>query len=103
VWAKVKGTINHRERVYEQLVKEFRGDKDWFFLFFVIVPGEEALHPYRKIAEAIPWMSKDIEAEMAQPAYRDAGGAFLKVLWSQHWADKNWWEVWRALGSEQYL
>jgi hypothetical protein len=33
-WTKIKVKVTCRERVYEQLTKEFDGDKGRFFLFF---------------------------------------------------------------------
>jgi hypothetical protein len=89
-WAKIKVTVTRRERVYEQLVKEFGGNKELFFSFFTVVDTDPAvLRPYRKIAEAIPWMQKDIKAKQDQSG-------------EQQWAGKNGWEVWRALGKERY-
>jgi hypothetical protein len=102
VWARIKVTITRRERVHEQLSTEFQGDKDRFFNFFTLTPGKDALRPYRKIAEAIPQMRKDLKAEMALPAYLDMAGAFSMALWEQRWAGRNRWEVWRELGQEQY-
>jgi hypothetical protein len=99
-WANMKVTVTRRERVYEQLEKEFSGNKDQFFYFFTVVnaDGTTALRPYRKIAEAIPWKQRDIEAERALPCYHDLSGS----LWEQKWAGKNGWEIWRALGKERY-
>jgi hypothetical protein len=85
--------VTRHEHVYEQLVKEFGGNKELFFSFFTVVDTDPTvLRPYRKIAEAIPWMQKDIKAEW------DQSGS----LWEQQWAGKNGWEVWRALGKEWY-
>jgi hypothetical protein len=101
-WARIKVTVNRRERVYQQLATEFRGDKDRFYKFFATTLGGGALRSYRKIAEAIPWMVKDLNAEAAEAAYLDAAGTFSGCLWEQHWAGRNRWEVWRALGKERY-
>jgi hypothetical protein len=102
MWARIKVTVTRRERVHEQLATEFQGDKDRFFKFFTVTPGGDALRPYRKIAQAIPQMGKDLKVEMALPAYLDAAGAFSVALWEQRWAGRNRWEVWRELGKEQY-
>lgn len=102
-WARIKVTITRRERIYEQLSNEFHGNKDKFFQFFtVLAHGAETMRPYRKIAQAIPWMSRDLEDEMAQGLYLDPAGKFSQGLWEQHWGDRNRWEVWRELGKERY-
>lgn len=102
MWKQIKGTVTRRERVYDQLVKEFQGNKELFFSFFSIPGTPDMLRPYRKIAEAIPWMQDDLAAERALPCYRNEAGSFSSDCWEQRWGGKNSWETWRALGKEQY-
>jgi hypothetical protein len=99
-WSTLKVTVTRRERVYEQLVGAFKGDKARFFSFFTVGQDpKEEFKSYRKIAEVIPWMKADIKAEQALPHYCDEAGLFQASLWEQQWINKNWqcWEIWRAL------
>jgi hypothetical protein len=95
-------TATRRERVYEQLVNEFQGDKTKFFAYFTTSVESGVLRPYRRIAEAIPQMQKDIEAEKALPRYMDDEGSFSASLWELQWSERNRWEIWRDLGKERY-
>jgi hypothetical protein len=101
-WCRIKVTVTRRERVYEQLEKEFSGDKGRFFSFFATGDKSGSLRPYRRIAELISQMQKDVDAERALPCYLDEQGSFSASLWEQRWSGKNSWEVWRELGKEHY-
>jgi hypothetical protein len=112
-WKNIKGSITKRERIYDQLMTQFNGDKARFFDFFTIrdtstvrkrkrkAEGGE-LRAMRKVVEAIPHCMADVTSEMRKPQYLDSSGQFSGELWAQHWAGKNHWEVWRELGKEQY-
>jgi hypothetical protein len=110
-WNKIKGTITKRERIYDQLVKQFGGDKDRFFDFFTIQGtsrkrknrnGNGELQALRKVADAIPHCMGDVTREKEMAIYLNSSGQFSNELWAQKWAGKNDWEVWRELGKEQY-
>jgi hypothetical protein len=110
-WNKIKGTITKRERIYDQLVKQFGGDKDRFFDFFTIQGtsrkrknrnGNDELQALRKVADAIPHCMGDVTREKEMAIYLNSSGQFSNELWAQKWAGKNDWEVWRELGKEQY-
>ena len=119
-WGSIKVTVNKRERIYDQLRTEFKGDKDQFFEFFTVscnaesgassrVKGKrkrgEAEHQLRasnKVAEAIPRRDRDLEKEMASPAYQGEDGDFSQDLWNGRWGGRNRWEIWRLLGKEKY-
>jgi hypothetical protein len=117
-WKSLKVTVNKRERIYEQLVSEFNGDKDRFFEFFTISCNpelgeggkrkrkranvERQLRASNKVAEAIPRRDRDLKEEMASLAYRGEHGDFLQDLWDVRWAGWNRWEIWRSLGKEKY-
>ncbi|KAK7006980.1 hypothetical protein R3P38DRAFT_3325928 [Favolaschia claudopus] len=99
----LKITVNRRERVANELRNEFNGDKDRFFTFFTVAqdsqnalkkrkksqPAEE-LRPLRLVVEAI--VHRD----------RAFNGVFVAELWEGKWAGKNKWEIWRAIGKEDY-
>jgi hypothetical protein len=100
MWAKIKVTVTRCERVYEH---EFGGDKERFFSFFAVSDvGSSTLRPYRKIAEAIPQMHKDLQAERGLDSYHDGTDTFSEPRWQQRWGGRNSWEVWRALEKEHY-
>ena len=101
-WFKIKVTVTRRERVYEQLAKDFKGDKDRFFSFFATGDKNNPMRSYRRIAEAIPQMRTDIETEQALPCYLNEDGSFSASLWELRWPGKNCWEIWRELGKEHY-
>ncbi|KAF8071620.1 hypothetical protein FPV67DRAFT_1447145 [Lyophyllum atratum] len=112
-WRTLKGTINKRERIYKQLITEFRGDKERFFTFFTfeqepqkgkrkIDEGHRQLRSSNKVAEAIPHRDKDLKEEKESTEYWDASGRFSQHLWDTKWTGLNNWEIWRALAKEQY-
>lgn len=115
-WKRIKGTITKRERLYEQFMKQFSGDKDRFFAFFTINKDESSrkrkrkgdledggqLRAMRKVVEAIPRCIADVAYEKGLPKYLDETGDFSEVLWEETWAGKNNWEIWRAVGKERY-
>jgi hypothetical protein len=53
VWFGHEGDHNRRERVYEQLVEEFQGDKERFFSFFAL-SQDGALRPLPKNCTSNP-------------------------------------------------
>jgi len=117
LWQTVKCTICRRERLYSQLQDEFCGDKDRFFVFFMIPKPEvndksskrkgkrsapvEQLRPLRKVDEAISRRDKDLAEVMTSEEYSDEG-SFSSAKWEARWPGMNRWEIWRALGKERY-
>ena len=114
LWQTVKCTICRRERLYSQLQNEFCGDKDRFFVFFMIPVNEkpskrkgkrsapvEQLRPLRKVDEAISRRDKDLAEVMTSEEYSDEG-SFSSAKWEARWPGMNHWEIWRALGKERY-
>lgn len=120
-WAKIKGAVTKRERLYRDVLHgDFGGDKDKFFAFFQTPPEEvsqygsqrhkallnnsiEVFRPFRLVVEAIPRRRKDIDAERAMPQYLDTeNGEFSDTLWQSTWGSLNSWEIWRRLGKEKY-
>ncbi|KAK6995649.1 hypothetical protein R3P38DRAFT_3223598 [Favolaschia claudopus] len=112
----LRGTINRRERVGKELRETFGGDKEKFFEFFTIPDDEqpapagkkrknaklgERLRPVRLVAEAIPHCERDLNAAKGSPEYQH-NGEFLEELWERKWVGMNKWEIWRAIGKEDY-
>jgi len=119
MWARIKVTVNRRERIYHQLKDpgEFNSDKEHFFKFFTATrntsmpatgrkrtpaEGDSGMVPYRRIVEAIPHRDKDIREERESPAYRDETGSFSSQRWHERWGNSNNWEIWRVLEKEYY-
>ena len=119
IWARIKVTVNRRERLYHQLKDpgEFNDDKDHFFKFFTatrntsmpatgrkrkVAEGDLGMVPYRRIVEAIPHRDKDIQEERGSPAYWDETGTFSSQRWHERWGNSNNWEIWRVLEKEHY-
>ncbi|KDQ27369.1 hypothetical protein PLEOSDRAFT_158747 [Pleurotus ostreatus PC15] len=63
---------------------------------------KELLQPFRRVVEAIKCRNDAIAAEKRQAMYLSTSQEFSQSLWHQRWGDQNDWEVWRALGKEQY-
>ncbi|KAF7973324.1 hypothetical protein HWV62_15575 [Athelia sp. TMB] len=105
-WARIKVTVNRRERVFEILQDYFDNDEARFLAFFQLppAPGNPTSYlPYRKVAGAIPHMKKDVEAEKKDVQYQDPeSGEFSDALWQERWPGKNDFEVWRLMGKESY-
>lgn len=118
-WESMKIAVTRRERLYLQLTTEFGGDQEAFFRFFTISAGErkprhkrkrdaesglDPLRPLRLVVEAIPHRDRDLQKEQSNNiAYRDpTTQSFSHDLWDQQWGGQNRWEIWRALGKEQY-
>ncbi|GLB45893.1 putative retrotransposable element tf2 155 kda protein type 1-like [Lyophyllum shimeji] len=53
-WRKLKGTINKRERIYNQLVTEFGGDKEKFFAFMYSTRATAGSRPLIPPASVLP-------------------------------------------------
>ncbi|TCD60124.1 hypothetical protein EIP91_010698 [Steccherinum ochraceum] len=116
-WIGLNVTITRRERIYQELVCKtgFNGDEERFFKFFTQPDPDassrkrkrpeasEQLRPLRLVSQAIPHMRADVRREMARSMYLDPDTqSFSESRWQERWQDKNWWEVWRALGKEWY-
>ncbi|KAF8233215.1 hypothetical protein L208DRAFT_1396147, partial [Tricholoma matsutake] len=94
MWPKIKITINHRKRLYHQLMdpSEFNGDKDQFFKFFVTTCNvcsqkqkadynQLEMVPYWLIVKAVPHRDKDIQEEKESTAYHSGAGSFSSEFW----------------------
>ena len=112
MWPKIKLAVTRRERVSWELMVEFGGDRDRFFGFFVkqassrkrkAVEGDNETVAYRKLVQAISRRDRDLQDEQENNViYRDDRGEFSESRWLEKWGTLNRWEVWRALGKEQY-
>ncbi|KAJ6614355.1 hypothetical protein B0H10DRAFT_1950725 [Mycena sp. CBHHK59/15] len=117
-WPKYSNLVSKRERLHRILTNDFGGDKDRFFAFFATpptarrkhkrteeepsesVPSQEHFRSFRKIVEAVPWCEANLVSERSKIEYYSGDGEFSEALWNAKWADKNVWEVWRAIGRE---
>ncbi|KAJ6558640.1 hypothetical protein B0H10DRAFT_2201376, partial [Mycena sp. CBHHK59/15] len=120
-WPKYSNLVSKRERLHRILTNDFGGDKDRFFAFFATpptarrkckrteeepsesVPSQEHFRSFCKIVEAVPWCEADLVSKRSKIEYYSGDGEFSEALWNAKWADKNAWEVWRAIGREQYI
>ncbi|KAI5894821.1 uncharacterized protein SCHCODRAFT_02598165 [Schizophyllum commune H4-8] len=113
VWAQYRGRITRRERLHSILQLDFRGDKDCFLAFFTkpkdSVPRQGAkrshatmesadtdTHTFYAVNDVVEVLPKCRKA-VAQATYGldDAERA-------AKWGGMNDFEIWRALGTEQY-
>ncbi|KAK7007168.1 hypothetical protein R3P38DRAFT_3212834 [Favolaschia claudopus] len=114
LWQTLKITVNRRERLANELRNEFNGDKDRFFTFFTVAQDSqnalkkrkksqpaEKLRPLRLVVEAIVHRDRALEIEKQSAEYQ-SNGVFVAELWEGKWAGKNKWEIWRAIGKEDY-
>ncbi|KAK6984581.1 hypothetical protein R3P38DRAFT_3231534 [Favolaschia claudopus] len=114
LWQTLKITVNRRERLANELRNEFNGDKDRFFTFFTVAQDSqnalkkrkksqpaEKLRPLRLVVEAIVHRDRALEIEKQLAEYQ-SNGVFVAELWEGKWAGKNKWEIWRAIGKEDY-
>ncbi|KAK6995599.1 hypothetical protein R3P38DRAFT_3566952, partial [Favolaschia claudopus] len=114
LWETIKLTVTRRERLGNELRNEFNGDKEKFFTFFTVphdqqdtrkkrktLQSGEKLRPLRLVVEAIVHRDKALQVESELPEYQD-NGVFANELWERKWDGKNKWEIWRAIGKENY-
>lgn len=121
LWANMKGKITKRERLWHIFDRDFGGDEDKFFTFFTMevqpsvkrTKGKKVvarldsvqqapqytLRPFRHVVEAIPHLKEDLEDVSYVYPYH---GSLAQAPWASTYNNKNAWEVWRALGREEY-
>ncbi|KAF7980825.1 hypothetical protein HWV62_36450 [Athelia sp. TMB] len=115
LWESMKMVVSRRERLSTQLEEHFGGDEEKFYAFFTIPDSElaqrsrpskkpvERLRALNRLVAAISPMQRDLAEECQQLKYHTADGQFSQLLWQAAWNGMNDWEIWRALGKEQYL
>ncbi|KAF7965123.1 hypothetical protein HWV62_45547 [Athelia sp. TMB] len=111
LWDSVKNIVSRRERLYAQLKQHFDDDEEKFYGFFTVPSSEcsrssknaaPALRSMNCLVNSISKMEDALASERQKASYCTADGNFSTVLWKSVWDDKNDWEVWRALGKEEY-
>jgi hypothetical protein len=106
MWAKIKGAVTRRERLYALFEQEFGSNEGQFFAFFRRDrrkgDREDSLQAFRQVVQAIPHMERELAAEKEKSTYLDDSGTFSEAVWESTWNGANKMEIWRAIGKENY-
>jgi len=112
MWPKIKLAVNRCKRVWQELMDKFGGDWSCFFKFFTkqvsshkqkaVKGDDETTVAYYKLVQAISHCDCDLQDEQENVIYHGNCGWFLESRWQKKWGMLNHWEIWWALGKEEY-